>query len=188
MEPSVTGVTKSNPLLVLIDAPLRTFKPVAAGDVFETRVVKSLSLKVKAGCKVLTALVAATFAKVVNAVDGKRRRVVPELALLLKAVGCIVLAGILRTEVLLAAGAVVGQLVRIVEPVKAVGGIVLAGVLRTEVLLVAGAVVGQIVRIVKPVKAAGGVVPAGVLTTEVLAAGMVVGQLVRLVKRVKAVG
>ena len=47
--PSVTGVTKSNRLLVLIGELVRTFQPVAAGTVFETRVVKSSALKVEAG-------------------------------------------------------------------------------------------------------------------------------------------
>ena len=69
MVPSVTGVTKSNRLLVLIGELVRTFKPVAA--VFETRVVKSSALKVEAGCKVLTAVFGATFVKMVNAVVRK---------------------------------------------------------------------------------------------------------------------
>ena len=47
--PSVTGVTKSNRLLVLIGELVRTFKSVAAEAVFETRVVKSSALKVEAG-------------------------------------------------------------------------------------------------------------------------------------------
>ena len=84
----------------------------------------------------------------VNAVLGKRlvraapggkvvMRVGLKSARLVKAVGKVVLAGVLRTDVL-AAGTVVGKLARFVNLVKRVGRIVL----RTKVLA-AGTVVGK---------------------------------------------
>ena len=91
----------------------------------------------------MTNVLGTTFTNVVNAVLGKRvvgaapgRKVVIRVGLksarLVKAVGKVVLAGVLRAEVLLA-GTVVGHLARFVNLVKRVGRIVLA----------AGTVVGK---------------------------------------------
>ena len=96
----------------------------------------------------LTTLLRTTFTNVVNAVVGKRLvraapggKVVIRVGLkserLVKTVGKVVLAGVLRTEVL-AAGTVLGKLARFVNLVKRVGRIVL----RTKVLA-AGTVVGK---------------------------------------------
>ena len=96
----------------------------------------------------LTNVLGTTFTNVVNAVLGKRvvgaapgRKVVIrvglKLARLVKAVGRVVLAGVLRIDVILA-GTVVGQLARLVRLVKRVGRMVLM----TKVLAV-GKVVGK---------------------------------------------
>ena len=96
----------------------------------------------------LTTVLGTTFTNVVNVFLGKRLvrsapggkvviRVGLKSARLVKAVGKVVLAGVLRTEVL-AEGMVVGHLARLVKLVKRVGRIVL----RTKVLA-AGTVLGK---------------------------------------------
>ena len=96
----------------------------------------------------LTTVLGTTFTNVVNAVLGKRLvsaapgrkvviRVVLKSARLVKAVGKVVLAGVLRIDVL-PASTVVGQLARVVKLVKRVGRMVL----RTKVLA-AVSVVGK---------------------------------------------